>query len=352
MSSPIKGRGSTDRIAHRFERWQRLSDDWECDPQESQARPTPTQVTLQTARSAISRNDSPDIGFEQSINPYRGCEHGCSYCYARPYHSYLDGSPGLDFETRLVARANLPQVLQQELSRPTYRPSVLAIGTVTDAYQPIERQYRITRQILQIMLDTRHPCAVVTKGSAILDDLPLLSELASHRLLAVYVSLCTLQAELARVMEPRAASPLKRLDIMRRLSEAGVPVGVSVAPQIPFLNTDMEDCLEAAHQAGARRAFYSVLRLPHELSPLFRQWLQDHRPLAAQRIMARIADLRGGKDYDASWGQRKTGQGVWAQLLSQRFNLTCARLGMNQQPFECRSNAFTPPRLDGQAVLF
>ena len=353
----IKGRGSASRHPHRFvsqsrEQWvesvQEHDDPWYW-PDSTAPR---TQVTPEHARSVITRNDSPDIGFEQSLNPYRGCEHGCSYCYARPSHSYLNLSPGLDFETRLVAKVNVAQRLREELAQPGYSPRLIAIGTVTDAYQPIEREWGLTRQVLEVMLETQHPCALVTKGSGVLRDLDLLGELARHGLVAVLVTLTTLDADLSRRLEPRAAAPHRRLDMMRRLADVGVPVGVSVAPQIPFLNVDMEACLQAAHQAGARRAFYSILRLPWELSPLFRQWLEQHYPDRAQRVMSCVQAMRGGKDYSAAFGQRQRGQGLWADLFRQRFERACRRLALNQTRFDLRTDLFKPPSVNGQIQLF
>jgi DNA repair photolyase len=353
----IKGRGSTTRHPHRYEAVARET--WvdavteQDDPWHLPGAGMPqTQVTTEHARSVITRNDSPDIGFEQSLNPYRGCEHGCSYCYARPSHSYLNLSPGLDFETRLVAKVNVAQRLREELARPGYVPRLIAIGTVTDAYQPIEREWKLTRQVLEVMLETRHPCALVTKGGGVLRDLDVLSELARQGLVAVMVSLTTLDPVLARQLEPRAAAPHRRVHMMRTLSEAGVPVGVSVAPQIPFLNVDMERCLQAAHDAGASRAFYSVLRLPWELSPLFRQWLDQHYPDRANRVMAGVQAMRGGKDYDARFGVRQKGQGLWADLFRQRFDGACRRWGLNQTRFDLRTDLFRAPSLDGQARLF
>ena len=353
----IKGRGSAARHPHRFEADVRevwldaiteQDDPWYLPGMTAHT----TQVTTEIARSVITRNDSPDIGFAQSINPYRGCEHGCIYCYARPSHSYLNLSPGLDFETRLVAKVNVAQQLRVELARPSYVPRLLAIGTVTDAYQPIEREWRLTRQVLEVMRDTRHPCALVTKGSGVLRDLDILADLAREGLVAVLVTLTTLDADLSRRLEPRAAAPHRRVQMIRALSEAGIPVGVSVAPQIPFLNVDMEACLAAAREAGARRAFYTILRLPWELSPLFRQWLDQHYPDRAARVMSCVQAMRGGKDYDARFGVRGRGTGLWADLFKQRFERACRQLGMNQSSWNLRTDAFHAPSLDGQASLF
>lgn len=354
----IKGRGLSWRQPHRFERDQRgaFDDGWgtldaaQADGEEA-ARPA-TQVRWEDARSAITRNDSPDIGFNQGLNPYRGCEHGCIYCYARPSHSYLNLSPGLDFETRIVARRNIATVLCEELLRPAYRPELLALGTVTDAYQPVERELRLTREVLEVLHAAQHPLALVTKGSGVERDLDLLGPMGQQGLAAVYVTITTLDARLARILEPRAAAPHRRLRTLRALADAGIPTGVSVSPQIPFINDDMEQVLEAAREAGAQRAFYQVLRLPWELAPMFRQWLAQHYPDRAARVMARMQDLRGGKDYDADFATRMRGQGVWADLLRQRFAKACDRLGLNRTRQTLDTRRFRPAALRGQADLF
>lgn len=354
----IKGRGVSHRQPHRFEATLRdaFDDGWSTLEQgvtdDEEAAAPATQVGFEDARSAITRNDSPDIGFTLGLNPYRGCEHGCIYCYARPTHSYLNLSPGLDFETRLIAKRNIADVLRNELMRPGYRADLLAIGTVTDAYQPVERELRLTRAVLEVLHTARHPLAMVTKGSGVERDLDLLAPMGAQRLAAVYVTITTLDARLARILEPRAAAPHRRLRTIRTLAEAGVPVGVSVSPQIPFINDDMERVLEAAFEAGARRAFYQVLRLPWELAPMFRQWLELHYPDRAARVMARIQDLRGGKDYDADFASRMKGQGIWADLLRQRFVKTCDRLGFNRDREPLDVGRFRPAALGGQADLF
>ena len=350
--SQIKGRGSATRLAHRFERDARepFDDGWTVDPEE--ATRIATTWTWEDAKSAISRNTSPDIGFDRSLNPYRGCEHGCSYCYARPSHSYLGLSPGLDFETRLIAKRGLADRLVQELASPRYTPGMMTLGTVTDAYQPLDRELRLTREVLQVLHDCHHPMAVVTKGSGIERDIDLLAPMASRGQAGVYVSVTTLDAELARRMEPRAAAPWRRLRTIRTLADAGIPVGVSVSPQIPFINDDMEQVLEAARDAGATSAFYVVLRLPWELAPLFRQWLDLHYPDRAARVMARMHDLRGGKDYDASFATRRSGQGIWADLIAQRFDKACRRLGLNRQRYDWNVDGFRPPSAVGQMGLF
>ena len=330
----IKGRGAASAMAHRFARDQRhgFDDGWGgADEAALNIGPPPdTEVIWEDAKSVITSNDSPDIYFDRSINPYRGCEHGCIYCYARPTHSYLGLSPGLDFETKIIAKRNIAEVLRAELARPRYEPSLLVIGSATDCYQPVERQLRLTRSIVELMHDTRHPFALVTKSSGVERDLDLIAPAASRGLAAVYVTVTTLDTTLARQLEPRAASPLRRLRTIRTLADNGIPVGVSLAPQIPFLNDDMEQVLAAAWEAGARSAFYTVLRLPWELAPLFRQWLDLHYPLRAQRVMARLQDMRSGKDYRSDYATRMKGAGLWAELLQQRFQKATARLGFNQ----------------------
>jgi len=363
----LKGRGAASRLAHRFERDSRgaFDDGWgtlEAGMEEGaeEAGAPATQVTFEDVKSAITHNSSPDIYFDYGLNPYRGCEHGCIYCYARPTHSYLNLSPGLDFETRLIAKRNLAEVLTRELLAPRYQPRMIAIGTVTDGYQPIERELGITRSAIEVLMRCRHPLAVVTKGSGVERDIDLLAPMAAQRLAAVYVTVTTLDGELARKLEPRAAAPYRRLRTIRTLAEAGIPVGVSVAPQIPFVNDDMEQVLAAAFEAGARSAFYTVLRLPWEVSPLFRQWLELHYPQRADRIMARVHDLHGlsdaqregGKDYDANFATRMKGHGLWADLIRQRFEKTCARLGMNLSRRETALDLFRPASLRGQASLF
>ncbi len=350
--SALKGRGSATRLAHRFEKDARepFDDGW---PQDTRPEASVcTSWVWEDCKSAITRNTSPDIGFDLSINPYRGCEHGCSYCYARPSHSYLGLSPGLDFETRLIAKRGLKDRLIHELASPRYRPGLMALGTVTDAYQPLDRELRLTREVLEVLHDCHHPVALVTKGSGVERDIDLLAGMAARRLAGVYVTVTTLDAELARRMEPRAAAPWRRLRTIRTLADAGIPVGVSVSPQIPFINDDMEQVLEAARDVGARSAFYVVLRLPRELSPLFRQWLALHYPDRADRVMARIHDLRGGKDYDAGFATRRTGQGLWADLIAQRFVKACARLGLNRERAALNLADFRPPSHSRQMGLF
>jgi DNA repair photolyase len=354
----LKGRGVAHRQPHRFEREARapFDDGWGTAEAlakgEEEAVNAATEVRLEDARSAITRNDSPDIGFTLGLNPYRGCEHGCIYCYARPTHSYLNLSPGLDFETRLVAKRNVAEVLQEEISRLRYKPDLLAIGTVTDAYQPVERELRLTRAVLGVLSRAAHPLAIVTKGSGVERDIDLLAPMGAQNLAAVYVTITTLDPRLARILEPRAAAPYRRLRTIRALAEAGIPVGVSVSPQIPFINDDMEQVLAAAHEAGARRAFYQVLRLPWELAPMFRQWLALHYPERAERVMARVQEMRGGKDYDADFASRMKGQGIWADLLRQRFVKACDRLGFQRERHALDASRFNPGAGQPQQSLF
>ncbi|RZL54934.1 MAG: PA0069 family radical SAM protein [Variovorax sp.] len=351
----IKGRGTATRIAHRFENDARdaFDDGWGTQEEDMIESSAPrTEVRFEDVKSALSHNDSPDIPFDASLNPYRGCEHGCIYCFARPTHSYLNLSPGLDFETRLVAKRNLVDVLRAELGRKGYRPSQIALGTATDCYQPIERELRLTRSVLELLDETNHPFGIVTKSSAVERDLDLIAPMAARRLAAVYITVTTLDGDLCRKLEPRAAAPHRRLRTIRALADAGVPVGVCVAPQIPFLTEDMEQVLEAAWEAGARNAFYTVVRLPWEVAPLFKEWLEVHYPQRAERVMARIREMRGGKDYDADFATRMKGSGLWADLIRQRFEKATNRIGFGRQRVTLDLGAFRPPGRSGQGSLF
>jgi DNA repair photolyase len=340
-----KGRGAVSNLAHRFESVQRAPDAEPRPDDDDELPPLATTVTLETARSIISRNDSPDIGFDRSINPYRGCEHGCIYCYARPTHSYLNLSPGLDFETRLVAKTNAAELLLQELAAPGYTPELVMVGVNTDAYQPIERDLRLTRRILEVLAASRHPFGLVTKSSLIERDLDLIGEMAALNLASVSVSITTLDSKLARILEPRAASPQRRLRTVRTLAAAGVPVRVNLAPVIPFINEpEIEAIVDAAAGAGARNAHYTVVRLPWEVSPLFEEWLRSHFPDRAQRVMNRIREMRGGRNYDAGFGRRMTGEGTWAELIAQRFRRASARHGFEDGWPSLRCDLFVPPR--------
>ena len=352
----IKGRGTATRLAHRFEKDTRADwdDGWgtlEADAAEGAPR-LETTVTFEDARSAIARNDSPDIHFDYSVNPYRGCEHGCVYCYARPTHSYLNLSPGLDFETRLIAKRNIVEVLRTDLGKRSYVPKLINIGSATDCYQPVERDLRLTRGLIELLQELQHPFSLVTKSSGVERDLDLIAPMAADHLAAVYVTITTLDGDLARKLEPRAAAPHRRLRTIRTLAEHGVPVGVSLAPHIPFVTDDMEQVMQAAWDAGARSAFYHVLRLPWEVAPLFRQWLGLHYPQRAERIMARIHDMRGGKDYDSNFATRMKGSGLWSELIRQRFEKTAHRIGFNRQRIELDTGRFRPPAAAGQLGLF
>lgn len=313
-----------------------------------------TTVTAEEARKILSRNDSPDIPFDVAVNPYRGCEHGCVYCYARPTHSYLGYSPGLDFETRLVAKANAVEALRAEISRPGYKPSPINIGSATDAYQPIERDWRLTRGMLELMLETRHPVTIVTKNALVARDLDLLAALAEQNLVVVYMSITTLDAGMARTLEPRAAAPWRRLEAVRNLTAAGVPVGVLVAPVIPFINDDaMEHILQESKAAGAHYASYTVIRLPWEVKTLFEDWLNAHYPDRAQRVLHRIEDLRNGRRNDPNFGSRMRGTGIWADLLRQRFAVATRKLGLNRHRLALDCDRFQPPAPVGaSAALF
>ncbi|MFC0336896.1 DNA repair photolyase [Kushneria avicenniae] len=342
---PIIGRGASDNLHHRFDRHriEAVDDGWW---QDDAAASHATEVRLEQSRTAISRNQSPDMPFSSSLNPYRGCEHGCIYCFARPSHAYWDLSPGLDFETRLIARTNLPALLAEELAHPGYVCEPLALGANTDPYQPIERQHQLSRQLLEVLLRHRHPLTITTRSALILRDLDRLTELAHHRLVRVFISFTTLEPGLKRIMEPRAASPGARLKVIRTLREAGVPVGIITAPMVPMINDmELEGLLQTGRDAGATSAGYALLRLPHEVGPLFEQWLSEHFPDRAEHVMSLIRQSRGGRDYDSRFGHRLRGEGPFADLLAQRFRLAIRRLGLNRRREEERldTTRFAPP---------
>ena len=346
MERPLlfKGRGAADNAVSRFDSQTREACDDGWGSLDEPLTPLRTEVATDASRSAINYIDSPDLPFDRSINPYRGCEHGCIYCYARPSHAYLGLSPGLDFESRLLAKPDAALLLRKELAKPGYRCAPIALGMNTDAYQPIEREYRITRSILEVLAETRHPFSLVTKSSLVERDLDLIAPMAAEGLALVFVTLTTLDRTLARRLEPRAAAPERRLETLRCLSAAGIPTGVMTAPVIPALNDhEMERILEAASAAGARHAGYVLLRLPHELVTLFEQWLQLHYPLKATHVMSLIRQSRGGKAYDADFKSRMTGQGLFAEMISKRFHLACQRFDLNHQRQPLRSDLFTPP---------
>jgi DNA repair photolyase len=345
----LKGRGTVWAIEHRFtsEQHQSIDDGWGTLEQAAREEPLVpgTQIIEQRVKNILSGNDSPDIPFDLSINPYRGCEHGCIYCFARPTHSYLNLSPGLDFETKIIAKMNAAERLRETLGARNYEALPLNIGSATDAYQPAERRLRITRSLIEVLGEYRHAFSIITKSSGIERDIDLIGPLARDRLAAVYVSIPTLDVSLSRLMEPRATAPERRLRTIERLAQAGIPVGVSVSPVIPFLNEpELERVLERARDAGATTAFATVLRLPWEVNPLFQQWLQTHFPERAARVMARVRDLRGGRDNDSRFGQRMSGQGVWAQLLAQRLEKATQRLSMNRERVALDLSQFRRPR--------
>jgi len=350
-----KGRGATLNPEGRFESLQRevFEDGWEPSEEDEPGRPK-TTVTVERAKSIISRNDSPDVPFAFSINPYRGCEHGCIYCYARPSHAYLELSPGLDFETRLFAKVNAAELLRAELSKPGYRCESITLGANTDPYQPIERQWQVTRQILEVLAACDHPVAIITKNALVERDLDLLAPMAKKNLAQVYVSVTTLDHEIARRMEPRASAPRRRIEAIRALAEAGVPAGVMVAPIVPFLTDDgIEAVLETAAKAGATRAGYTMMRLPWELKDLFKDWLVQNFPLKAEHVMSRVRQMRKGKENDPNFGTRQKGEGLLAELLQKRFDIACQRLGLNQgrrKPLD--TTRFKPPKIGGQLDLF
>lgn len=349
----LKARGADTRPTGRFERESRVREDDGWDIPEDQAL-LRTEVAIERPRSIITRNTSPDISFDRSINPYRGCEHGCIYCYARPTHAWLGLSPGLDFETKITAKPEAADLLARELARPSYRPAPIALGTNTDPYQPIESKLAIMPGILRVLADWNHPVTLVTRGQTVLRDLGLWAELAAKRMAMVGVSITTLDTALARAMEPRAPSPATRLRMIRKLAGAGVPVRVMVAPVIPVLTEpEIETILSAAREAGATTASMIPLRLPHEVAPLFRDWLERHRPGMAAHVMNRVQAMRGGKDNDPRFGHRFRGEGVEAQLALQRFRLARRRLGYDAEAGPLDASRFGPPPKAGdQLSLF
>jgi len=350
----IKGRGATSNAASRFSALATVAehDGWQIE--EDSLPPVETTLIAERAKTILSKNDSPDIPFDYSINVYRGCEHGCIYCYARPSHAFHGLSPGLDFETKLFYKPDAARLLREELGKPGFKPSPINLGGNTDPYQPCEKDLRLTRQVLEVLLEARCPAAIVTKGVLVLRDVDLLAEMARQGLIAVYVSLTTLDAATKRVLEPRAASPGARLKVIRQLTEAGVPVGVNASPMIPFINDhELEHILEAAREAGAIRASTILVRLPREVSPLFREWLAAHFPLRAERVMSAIQSAHGGRDYSSEWGTRFRGSGPMAELLRQRFEKTAKRLGlMTGERIALDVSRFKPPSTGGQGSLF
>ena len=330
----IKGRGAVSNIAGRFETRliETVDDGWLAYADHTDINPAlKTHITPELAKTILSRNQSPDLPFSVSLNPYRGCEHGCIYCFARPTHAYLGLSPGLDFETRLYAKTNAAELLRRELAHKNYQVSPIALGVNTDAYQPCERDLKITRQCLEVLHECDHPLGIITKSSLIERDIDLLKPMAEKNLIAAAVTVTTLDHSISRTLEPRAASPTRRLQTIEKLGQAGIPVLVSVAPVIPFVTEqELEKVMRAAADAGATAAGYTVLRLPWEVNPLFQQWLQTHFPERAQRVMNRIRDMRGGKDYDANFATRMRGEGLWADMIRQRFAKGLKRYGLGK----------------------
>ncbi|SDW37096.1 DNA repair photolyase [Ruegeria halocynthiae] len=355
MAANVKnpGRGSASNAVGRFERFatEAADDGWD-GPDD--LPPLRTEVRNEMARSLITYNKSPDLPFDRSINPYRGCEHGCVYCFARPTHAYLGLSPGLDFETRLIARPNSAEILRRELSARSYKVATIALGTNTDPYQPIEKSHEITRGCLQVLRDFRHPVGIVTKGTLIERDLDILAPMARKGLVRVGISLTTLDPDLSRRMEPRAPSPQRRLRMIRNLTGEGVPVRVMTSPVVPGLTDhELENLLEAGKQAGADSASWIMLRLPREVSDLWREWLAEHQPGRAEKVMARLREMHGGKEYDPRWGHRMRGEGNYAEMIAQRFKAAVKRLDLavNLPPLNC--DAFAPPPQPGdQLSLF
>jgi DNA repair photolyase len=350
----IKGRGISQNPTGRYEMLQRESDisevtAWNGD--DAAPNQWKTQLHVDHTKSIISTNDSPDVPFNRSINPYRGCEHGCVYCFARPTHSWLGYSPGLEFETEITYKPDAAQLLQAALEKPAYRCEPIVIGANTDAYQPAEKKLGLTRQLLQTLERYRHPVALITKSSLIERDIDILARLAEHNLVLVHISICTLQADLSRKMEPRAASPKRRLEIIKYLTEHNVPVNLLVAPVIPVLNDgEIETLLEQARSAGAGSASYVLLRLPHELKTLFVDWLEQEYPLKANHVMQRLMDSRGGREYDSQFGQRMRGRGIYADMIRNRFELARKRLGYGNTP-ALNSDLFVSPA-SAQLTLF
>src|SRR5215831_11870416 len=352
-SARRRGRGAQSNASGRYEPLARIAfdDGWESF---EELPPFKTTVTLDSARKIIARNDSPDISFDRSINPYRGCEHGCIYCFARPTHAYLGLSPGLDFETKLFAKPDAPKLLERELSAPGYVPRTIAIGTNTDPYQPIERQHQIMRRILEVLDRFGHPVGIVTKSALVLRDLDILVRMAKRNLVKVAISVTALDPKLARTMEPRATTPPRRLEALRQLAAADVPTSVMVAPVIPAINdAEIERILDAAAAAGVQGAGYVLLRLPLEVRDLFREWLIANFPDRHRHVFKLIRDMRGGKDYDSEFGKRMTGSGPIAWMIGRRFEAACEKLGLNQARAKLTTEHFSPPRSESaQLNLF
>ncbi len=350
------GRGAASNKSGRFEREQReaVDDGWGGLENEEALKPLKTHVTIERPKTIITRNNSPDISFDRSINPYRGCEHGCVYCFARPTHAYMGMSPGLDFETRLFAKEGAAELLERELGARNYIPKVIAIGTNTDPYQPIERHHRIMRSVLEVLARTQHPVCIVTKSALVTRDIDILAPMAKEGLAKVAISVTTFDRRLARSMEPRASSPDRRLEAIRQLNEAGIPAGVMVAPIVPGVtDMEMESILERAHEVGAREAGYVMLRLPLEVQDIFGEWLLAAEPDKYRRVMALLRSMREGKAYDSTWGRRMTGTGPYAQMTKRRFEAALQRIGYAPTRLKLRTDLFKPPpKIGDQLDLF
>ncbi|NUR14163.1 MAG: PA0069 family radical SAM protein [Bradyrhizobium sp.] len=348
-----RGRGAQSNASGRYEAEARVAfdDGWQS---LEELPPFKTSVGVDTSRKVITRNDSPDIGFDRSINPYRGCEHGCVYCFARPTHAYLGLSPGLDFESKLFVKPDAPSLLEKELAAPGYEPRMIAIGTNTDPYQPIERDRKIMRGILEVLERAGHPVGIVTKSALVVRDIDILARMAKRNLAKVAISVTSLDPKLARTMEPRAATPPKRLEALKQLSDAGIPTTVMVAPVIPALNdSEIERLLDAAAHAGVKEASYVLLRLPLEVRDLFREWLMANYPDRYRHVFTLIRDMRGGRDYDAKWGERMKGTGPMAWTIGRRFEIACDRLGLNKRRSKLTIDQFAKPKRNGdQLSLF
>ena len=348
-----RGRGAQSNASGRYEPAARVAfdDGWQS---LEDLPPFKTTISIDTSRKVIAHNDSPDVGFDRSINPYRGCEHGCIYCFARPTHAYLGLSPGLDFESKLTIKPDAPALLEKELAAPGYEPRVIAIGTNTDPYQPIEREHRIMRGILEVLEKAGHPVGIVTKSALVVRDIDILSRMAERNLVKIGISVTTLDAKLARSMEPRASTPTKRLEALQKLTAAGVPTKVMIGPVIPALNdSEMERILDSAAHLGVNEASYIVLRLPLEVRDLFREWLIANYPDRYRHVFTLIRDMRGGKDYDSQWGTRMTGTGPLAWMIGRRFDIACDKLGLNKKRVKLTTDHFVRPNRDGnQLTLF
>lgn len=348
----IKGRGAASNAASRYliHHTEAVEDGWFDDPDDHVRGPA-TEIFVDHSKSILAHNNSPDIPFNVSINPYKGCEHGCAYCYARPTHAYLDHSPGLDFETKIYTKPNAAALLREAFERPGYRPEVIALGANTDPYQPVERKLNITRQILEVLHQYRHPVTIVTKSALIERDIDILGDMAQRDLAQVAVSVTSLSNGLSRRLEPRATAPHRRLRAIRQLAEHGIPVTVLFAPVIPTLNdNEVEAVLDASYDAGARSAGYVMLRLPHEVKQLFQEWLQTHYPLKANHVMNIVREMRGGREYDARFGARQTGNGAYAELFAQRFRLKCKKLGIDKPSTVLDISQFTRAPGSGQQL--